>query len=1274
MKKEESFHLVVALLLVVFLAVFVSARADWAVSGIAVNGSEDTVLIYNFTNNITNTSWTEGLSFSILNISSNPSLGYGSNPSNYTWISLNPSTGILTINSTFNNQSSRFTMFINAINGSGSGGTEPFVFNITPVNDAPTFVNLANQSFNMSTLFSYIVNVTDEENDTAFKLNLTFVSCNVAQWSTRNCSTDSGRALFNISDSSVFTFNNQTGQINMNFTPSRNDVGSYIMSFNITDSGNTNLPFNATYTQYVNFTVLVVNSQPYFRYVCDNERYATENTNFLCFVNASDIDETNSITFGSYVNTTRAWFKFNSTNTNTVTISPVNASTQFNATALINFTADDSMVGNWTVNITINDTGNPLGYNSTTFYFYVNNTPDNTLIQNISPIQAYTSENYSNNFISAYDDDLLIPDKSVFNEVLTFYTNDSRVYVTTNNTIANRTIGKIMFNGSSFTAGTYFVNVTVNSTNNLNTNSSLLIIVIGSNTAPQWNSGIDVNITMNETAQFFYNFTRNVTDSEGTALNFTHINFTLFPGFFINLTTGILNFTPTDADVGKHHVLVNVTDGISQVSQSFTFTVNNINDTPSIVEPLTKYDVASTNFSISSSSNITTAEDNRTIFKLSILDGDFNITQRDFYNESLNISMNISGPNTNLFSFVTEFVPSPPGAGQHFSTQADYVATFTPNKSDVGNYNITLTVRDSSNLTDTLQFNITIIEINHNPTITQESNKTTSVNRTLSFNLNGTDIENGNDSTGNLTYIYQLLSDGNTTDFINNNQAKFNTTSGFFNVTFNDTQSGSYHINFTINDTSTRNFSMDFWIFVYDVPRIIYPSVGTIINVTENVTSILSFNATHTVGDNLTFAFYINSTLRYTLNYSANIFTNWTFTPNFTDETYGNYSNLTLFVTNPTFADLNVTQSWSVNISHTNAPVSFNGSIANQQKNYDQTATVNLEDYFADIDSSDTHYNQSLNFTIISNMSSNSTITVSYSNGSIANNTLVVTFSASATALETFNISASDGQYNFTSNSFTIEFTTPSTTPESGSSGSASSGGGGSAPRPVALNILVPGPFTAKKQDKLIVPVTVSNDGTIGLRDIVLRNIVAKNGLLRDDLIASFDRSFIETLNPGDEENLTLIVDVDTTESGLYEVTLNGTSGSPKYTDIAKLYINVEEGDAVSERISFTEEFIAQNPQCIEINELLDQARELYSQGNLEEAETKAEDALEACKKAISQSARAQQRKQAYNFVLDNAGVIALGAIALGIVYYWFRRFQLRRTVIYGEEEPQVIQ
>jgi hypothetical protein len=363
-----------------------------------------------------------------------------------------------------------------------------------------------------------------------------------------------------------------------------------------------------------------------------------------------------------------------------------------------------------------------------------------------------------------------------------------------------------------------------------------------------------------------------------------------------------------------------------------------------------------------------------------------------------------------------------------------------------------------------------------------------------------------------------------------------------------------------------------------------------------------------------------------------------------------------------------------VNISHANAPVVFNWTIGDPRTSYaDIPIVINLSNFyghalFIDPDAFDVHYNQSVNnytlrvYSNATNSTVNSSISYSWSNS-----TWILTLSSVGNKVvsEVINISMNDSEYVAVSNSFTVDFTTPpppTTIVESG-------GGGGSVVKPVSLHILVPGPLSSRKKDKLIVPVMVENTGKVAFSGIILRNVIAKDGVIRSDMLASFDRSTIDYLPPGKKENLTLIVDVNAQETGLYEITLNATAASPVYSDTAKIFVNVEEGATLEQRILFTEELIAQNPQCIEIKEVVDEAKALLAQGYASAAGQKIDEAVESCQEAVAQTVQAKTRQSTYDAAVSAAGIVAIAAFALGIAYYLYKRIRMRHVFAVEEQE-----
>jgi hypothetical protein len=753
----------------------------------------------------------------------------------------------------------------------------------------------------------------------------------------------------------------------------------------------------------------------------------------------------------------------------------------------------------------------------------------------------------------------------------------------------------------------------------------------------------------------------NVTDSDGDPLFFSYTSDNSFPSFSINSSTGIINFTPIDADIGQHIVNITVNDSYLTAVKTFNFSIYNTQDNPYF------YLLQATNATpttITNGSRVNATEDNSTYFYLYMDDEDFKIpsSQKSFYNESLTINLTIQGVNSSLFSFTRD-------SGWptvDYPNRTLYSATFVPRKTDLGDYNITINVTDYSNSSTYITFSLNISSINHDPVLSNLSNQTSAISRQLYYNINATDIEDGNDTSGtvnaNLTFSYSFL---NGTDFINNNNTIFNQTTGILNVTFNSSQAGQYRINITVNDTSGLIDFEAFWVFVYGTPSISYPSSGAIFNLTENTTYNFNFTVSHSLLDNLTYNFYIddisyngsyvygNLNLRDNLSsYGNGTNVSWGFTPNFTDETYGKFKNLTLIIypsssqiANNTL--LNTSINFNLNISHNNSPIIFEGDISDKGPvSYDNDITIDLSDYFSDIDYSDSFYDQSITFSIGSNTSG---ITSSVSSD------WILTLSASTEVTGLVNITGSDGTTSANSNSFLVQFTTPT------SSSSSSSSGGGTTEVPVSLKIIVPDPISAFKKEKIVLPLALENDGSVTLYDINLTGFVAKNGTNVSDISLSFSKSFFSSLSPGQRTNLNLTVDINTDEIGLYEITLNAKVKNPSYNDWGKIYLNVKEGESVREKILFTEEFVVSNPQCAELTELVNEAKKYLEQGNNQMAVNKADEALSACKEILSQASKPVIRRIVEDKLYRYLFIASLVAVSAGIVYYSYKRMILKR-------------
>jgi len=1242
---------ILSILGIIIFLTLVSALG-WIGYDVTYLGIEDTPYYHNLSNNVSDP--VAGQLFSVETGVGYDTLWNGnvinySNISSWAYIT-NSTTGMFLINATSNSQTGNFTIHFKV--GIGVGAIAPFNFSITPVNDAPNFTNLQNKSFNISSNFQYNISAYDEENDIPFTFNITFLNCTVAEWSDRDCNTAAGRILFNTSQYSA----NSTS-INISFTPQRNDIGNYTINFTVTDFNNSISPYNASTSKIVIFQVNNINSAPYFRYVCDNERNASEDSQFNCYINATDIDEINNLT----ISANETWFKFNVSNSSNLAVR-VNLSTDYNASFLANFTPNDLMVGNWSINLSIVDTGNPSRRNSTVINFFISNINDSVSLQNIPNLTVFTTSNYTI-YVNASDDDLLVPDKNTYNENLTFSSNVSWVNVSKYQVISgtNITVARIQIYPNDGVNGNTTVNISVVDANNYSRDFKIFTVEVQSNNVPVWAGSINNNFSLTERTNFYVNLSQNVSDDD--VLSFSYTNTSEFSSFSINVSTGVINFTPINEDVGYHLITISASDGKISASFDFNFTVYNVNQAPLIRTPL-----QGNNITINSvTSNMTTSEDSRSEIFLWVDDDDSKIPalQRAFYNESLNVTnLTINGPNSALFNFSKDSVVFPANLNR-----TQFSSRFTPNKTDVGNYIISINVSDASNSSSFITFNLTIFEVQHAPVLGNVSNYNVSILETFFIDFDSTDTEEGNETTpgSNLTYFINNLTQSG-------NFLTINSSNGIINVSMSQSLAGFWIFNVSINDSTNRFASKLFNLTVYDYPNITFPGLSAEFNLAENTSNIFNFTSIHTVGtilnDTLNYTIFIDGVLRNsTLGPGNGTNLSWLFTPNFSDSNCGKVMNLTLNVSNTKLSNYTT---WNVTINNTNSPISFISSVNDLSGS--GSVSVTLANHFSDSDSSDSCINQTIGFgyNLIPNSTSGAAISISIINLT-AGVSPSLAFSASSAGSANYSIVAFEYTTNYSSsilrnissNNFSVSITDPATTtvttPVSGG------GGGGSVSiKPVSLKLILPGPISTSKKSQIILPLRLENSGKVLLNDIKLFSSVVKNGILIKDVVSVFDIDSLPSLSPGESKNITLTVNVDTEELGIYEITVNATVRDPVYSDWGKIFLEIKETNATNEKIIFTEELIAENPECKEIQELVDEAKSYLLKGEKELAEKKILEAISACQQAISQKNNSKilakllgvSQRDLFNYLIISSVVAAV----IGMLYYYYKRYNIRRS------------
>jgi len=152
------------------------------------------------------------------------------------------------------------------------------------------------------------------------------------------------------------------------------------------------------------------------------------------------------------------------------------------------------------------------------------------------------------------------------------------------------------------------------------------------------------------------------------------------PAFDINSSTGIIDFTPTDQDIGVHAVTITVTDKAGQnASQQFMLTVYNsvgTTDRPPSIEPIP------------------------------------NQTARE--GELFELSVNASDPDILELGDALTFSDNSPLFDINGRTGK---ISFKPGPRDSGTFKVKLTVKDRDSLTATTEFILTVIKTNHPPVV-----------------------------------------------------------------------------------------------------------------------------------------------------------------------------------------------------------------------------------------------------------------------------------------------------------------------------------------------------------------------------------------------------------------------------------------------------------------------------------------------------------------------------------------------------------------------------
>jgi hypothetical protein len=261
------------------------------------------------------------------------------------------------------------------------------------------------------------------------------------------------------------------------------------------------------------------------------------------------------------------------------------------------------------------------------------------------------------------------------------------------------------------------------------------------------------------------------------------------------------------------------------------------------------------------------------------------------------------------------------------------------------------------------------------------------------------------------------------------------------------------------------------------------------------------------------------------------------------------------------------------------------------------------------------------------------------------------------------SIFGSDGSTNDTIENIEVSFTEPEVVSVPTSSG----GGSTTKLKHFSLKLIVPEDVIISNENYIEIPFKVQNNGQIDLKGINLTSFVQFNNEFSDDISISLGVDYIDELRFGQFENFTMRINANTQRSGRYKATIYANVSSPKFSDFGDFFIELRKtNESEAEQILiFTEKFLGDNAECIELTELLKEAQRLFDVDDFVASARIARELTEACEDSIT--ANEQISYSAITIAGENFYYIAFALLTIlfaGFIFYIYKRVRFNKSKI----------
>lgn len=228
---------------------------------------------------------------------------------------------------------------------------------------------------------------------------------------------------------------------------------------------------------------------------------------------------------------------------------------------------------------------------------------------------------------------------------------------------------------------------------------------------------------------------------------------------------------------------------------------------------------------------------------------------------------------------------------------------------------------------------------------------------------------------------------------------------------------------------------------------------------------------------------------------------------------------------------------------------------------------------------------------------------------------------------------------------------------------SGGGGGGGVTVQHYAIKIVSPGDVTLPKEGIIQVPVTIQNPGNVALKGIKLSANVSFNNFFSEDIQISLEQTEIAEIAAGASKEMLITITANTKKQGIYKITVYADVDSPKFSDWGEFYVEFKktsESEA-DNAISTAEILISENPECLELTEIVNEAKAYLESREFTKSAAKVQEFTDACDKAIAASKPKSVGIKLDEKIIYYSIIITAVTLAVLIGFYIYRRLKYKK-------------